>query len=375
LGLQRVLVLGGYGAFGGLAAERLAQLPGIEVVVAGRSEAQARAFADKLAAKAEARVSAVPLDAGQVSAAALGAMGLAVLINATGAFQDQDYRVARACIGARVHYLDLADARAFVTGISALDAEARGAGVMVASGASTVPAVSGAVVDAYASRFGTLETVDTTIAPANSFDPGLGTARSILGALGMPLGAPGKAVGGRFHGWQGLVVRRRLPGLGRRWLSRCEAPDMDVLPARYPGLADAKVYAALEVGAFHLGLWGLSWLVRAGLLRRPDRLAGLLLGAKRRLGFLGSDRGGMVVTMEGRDVDGGPRRITWHLVAGSGHGPYIPAAPSAIVARKLLSGTLATRGAMPCLGLFTLDELLAEIADLDMSAGATWAAP
>jgi len=219
--LQRVLVLGGYGAFGGLAAERLARAPGIEVIVAGRSEAKARAFAEGLAAKAEARVSAAHLDAGEVSAAALGAMRLAVLINATGPFQEQDYRVARACIGAGVHYLDLADARGFVAGISALDAQARRADVLVVSGASTVPAVSGAVIDAYASQLGRLETVDTTIAPANSFDPGLATTRSILGALGKPqgcpLGAPGKAVGGRLHGWQGLR-HRRLPGLGGRWL-------------------------------------------------------------------------------------------------------------------------------------------------------------
>jgi hypothetical protein len=125
----------------------------------------------------------------------------------------------------------------------------------------------------------------------------------------------------------------------------------------------------LEVGAFHLGLWGLSWLARAGLLRRPERLAGPLLAVKRRLGFLGSDRGGMTVILEGRDEDGRPRRLTWHLVAGSDHGPYIPATPAVMVARKLLSGELARRGAMPCLGLFTLDELVEEIADLDISAG------
>ena len=35
--LQRVLVLGGYGAFGGRVAERLARVPGIEVIVAGRA--------------------------------------------------------------------------------------------------------------------------------------------------------------------------------------------------------------------------------------------------------------------------------------------------------------------------------------------------
>ncbi len=368
--MQRVLVLGGYGAFGRLAAERLARMPGIEVVVAGRSEARARDLAARLAPRAKAQVSAVCLDAGGLSTAALGALRPAVMINATGPFQEQDYGVARVCIAAGVHYLDLADARAFVTGIAALDADARKAGVLVASGASTVPAISGAVVDAYASQLGCIETVDTTIAPANSFDPGFATTRSILGALGKPLGGQGKGSGGEFYGWQG-IGRRRLPGLGWRWLGRCDVPDLDLFPGRYPGLKDVRVYAALEVGAFHLGLWGLSWLARAGLLRRPERLARPLLAVKRRLGFLGSDRGGMAVVLEGRDAEGRAKRLAWHLVAGSGHGPYIPAAPSVVVARKLLSGALAVRGAMPCLGFFTLDELLAEIADLDISVGTT----
>ena len=68
-----------------------------------------------------------------------------MLINATGPYQEQDYSLARACIAAGVHYLDLADARAFVTGIGVLDAEARSAGVLAVSGASTVPGLSGAV--------------------------------------------------------------------------------------------------------------------------------------------------------------------------------------------------------------------------------------
>ncbi len=380
--MHRVLVLGGYGAFGGLAAERLARMSGIEVIVAGRGGEKARAFAARLTARVGAKVSAARLDAGDISAAALGAIGPAVLINATGPFQEQGYAVARGCISARVHYLDLADARAFVTGIGALDAEARAAGVLAVSGASTVPAISGAVVDAYAAEFGRLDVVDTIIAPANSFDPGIATTRSILRTLGRPqgsaVGAPGKADGGRFYGWQGLA-RRRLPGLGGRWLGRCDVPDLDLFPVRYRGRSDARVrvrvYAALEVGAFHLGLWGLSWVVRAGILPRPERLAGPLLAVKRRLGFLGSDRGGMAVILQGRDVTGRSKRLTWHLVAGSGHGPCIPAMPSVIVAKKLLGGALAARGAMPCLGLFTLDELLAEIADLDVTVGSAWQAP
>ena len=44
--------------------------------------------------------------------------------------------------------------------------------------------------------------------------------------------------------------------------------------------------------------------------------------------------------------------------------------PSVILAKRLLAGTLTTRGAMPCLGLFTLEEFLAEVADLDIEARA-----
>jgi hypothetical protein len=90
---------------------------------------------------------------------------------------------------------------------------------------------------------------------------------------------------------------------------------------------------------------------------------------KRRLAFLGSDRGGMAVILTGRDADGRSQRLTWSLIAGSGHGPYIPTTPSVLLTKRLLAGTLATRGAMPCAGLFTLDDLLAEIAGLDVVAG------
>jgi len=179
-----VLVLGGYGAFGGRVAERLARVAGIEVVAAGRSPEQARNFASRLAAGARAKISGIGLDAADISAGVLGGIKPAVLINATGPYQGQDYRLARACIAAGVHYLDLADARSFVTGIAALDAEARRAGVLAVSGASTVPAVSGAVLDAYAPQLASLGKVNVIIAPANSFEPGLATAQSFLGSLG-----------------------------------------------------------------------------------------------------------------------------------------------------------------------------------------------
>jgi hypothetical protein len=363
-----VLVLGGYGAFGGRVAERLARLPQLELTIAGRSQDKAGAFTMCLARESRARVIPAAVDGAKMSVDELRVRKPAVLINATGPYQAQDYRLARACIAAGVHYLDLADARTFVTGIRVLDAEARGAGVLVVSGSSTVPALSGAVADAYAPRFASLSSIDTVVAPGNSFDPGLATTQSILSTLGRPIAGGPK--GKPLRGWQGLE-RRVLPGLGARWIGHCDAPDRDLFPQRYAGLKRADVYAALEVGAFHLGLWALSGLVRSGLLRRPEWLARPLLAMKRKLGFLGSDRGGMSVTLDGLDHDGKPQRVDWHLVAGHGHGPYVPASASVLLAKRLLDGTLQERGAMPCVGLFTLDEFLAEITDLDIAAGAT----
>src|SRR4029079_970332 len=139
---RRVLVLGGYGAFGSRIAERLARDRSIEVVIAGRPLGRALDLAGQLAQSVGAKVQAAAMDTRTVRAFELRAWKPDVLINASGPYQEQDYALARACIGAGIHYVDLADARAFVTGIGALDADARSAGVLVVSGASTVPAVS-----------------------------------------------------------------------------------------------------------------------------------------------------------------------------------------------------------------------------------------
>ena len=322
--MRSALVLGGYGAFGRRVAERLARVAGIEVVVAGRSEAKAEACAGELGSLAAAQVVPAVLDGETISAAVLTELKPAVLINATGPYQNQDYRLARACIAAGVHYLDLADARSFVVGIGALDAEAKAAGVLVVSGASTVPALSGAVVDALAPRFAALEAVTTIVSPGNRFDPGLATTQSILGTLGRPIA--GASQSDSVRGWQGLR-RVSMPGLGARWIGHCDAPDRALFPHRYPGLRRANVYAALEVGMFHLGLWAVSWLVRGGLVRNPsgwraaagdEAPAGLpRLGSRRHAGAAGR-------RWMRRQA---PKRIDWHLVAGSGHGPYIPATP------------------------------------------------
>ena len=161
----RVLVLGAYGAFGTHVCERLAHLGGVDLVIAGRSEEKARDFAAGLSSRFKVAAEPIALDASSMQASDIAPLRVTVVINASGPFQAQDYAVARAAIGVGAHYVDLCDARAFAVGISALDQEARGAGVLVTSGASSVPALSASAVDAQLGAFTKLRSITSVISP------------------------------------------------------------------------------------------------------------------------------------------------------------------------------------------------------------------
>lgn len=363
---RRVVIVGGYGTFGARAAERLARDATAAIVIAGRNGENAAAAAAALRAHTPTVIEHAVLDAERPSHDALRALRPAVVLNASGPFQSQSYALAEAAIAAGAHYVDLADGRAFVTGITKLDAAARAADVLVASGASSVPALAAAVIDSRLSDFAHLAGIDYGIVPAGDFDPGIATTRSILGYVGKPFTTlqDGKRVD--VHGWQG-VGSHVFPAIGRRWLGYCDVPDLDLFPARYPSLETLTFRAGLAVAPMHFGMWGLSWLVRAGLLRRPERLAAPLLSMKRLFAGLGGSTGAMFVTLAGTGHDGKPRRLTWRLLAPDGRGPYVPPTPAVIITRKLLDGAIGARGAMPALGLMTLDEFAAETADLGIS--------
>ncbi|MEQ1697125.1 MAG: saccharopine dehydrogenase NADP-binding domain-containing protein [Hyphomicrobiaceae bacterium] len=370
-GGRRIVVIGGYGAFGALVAERLVRGGGCEVVIAGRSEVRGRAAAAELGTRFGCKVGSAAVDAALVTAAELVALAAghaphgraAVVVNASGPFQGADYGLARACIEARCHYVDLADGRAFVTGIAALDRDAKAAGVCVISGASTVPGVSSAVVAAFRGAFSRLEGIEIAVSPGNHFQPGEATVKSILGYVGRPIAMRVDGAARTVYGWQG-VTRVPIEGLGSRLMGYCEVPDLDL----YPGVGTVVMRAGVEVVPFHLGLWAVSWLVRAGLVRDLAAWSGVLMRAKTWGARLGSDRGGMVVAMTGRGADGLQQTLGWHLVAGSGHGPYIPAMASVILARKLARGGAVSCGAMACFEAFSLEEFMAEVAGLDIAA-------
>ncbi|AHB47244.1 saccharopine dehydrogenase [Hyphomicrobium nitrativorans NL23] len=364
-----ILIVGGGGAFGARLAELLARAPGIDLVLAGRRLAPLDMHAAALFATTGRPVRAVALDARGATADDIARLGVRTVINASGPFQTGSYDLAKAAIGAGCHYIDLADARAFVTGFSELDAAARAAGVLAVSGASSVPGLSSAVVAHYAGTFASVDEIDIAISPGNAFDPGVATVSSVLGGVGQPIHVLDGGAWKTVYGWQGLR-RGSFGRAGRRWLGYVDVPDLELLPEQIHTARTVRFQAGLEVSFFHLGLWAASWLVRSGVVRSLAPLAPGLLAVKRRLSRLGTDRGGMVVALRGIGHDGAPKELTWLLEALNGHGPYVPALTSAALARRLASGAETRTGAFACQAIVPLAAILAEGKHLDILSAA-----
>jgi saccharopine dehydrogenase-like NADP-dependent oxidoreductase len=357
--MKRVLIIGGYGNFGSFIARRLAQDSDIQVIIAGRSEGKAKALAESLKAEWAA------LDIEKNLDESLQNIKPDIVIHTSGPFQGQGYEVAESCIRNGCHYIDLADGREFVANISRLNDAAAQAGVLVVSGASSVPALTSAIIDKYKSEFKTLESVHYGIATAQKTNRGLATTKAVLGYAGKPFKT---MIDGRMqtiYGWQNLRWRK-FEGLGWRALGNCDVPDLDLFPQRYPELKTIRFYAGLELPIMHLPLWLMTWLVRIGLIPSLKPAASFLLQLSRPFDLLGTDESGFYMEMAGTDATDKAKTMTFNIIARSGDGPYIPCMPSILMTRKLARGETEKRGAYPCMDFITLDEYLGALGELDI---------
>lgn len=343
-----VLILGGYGTFGGRIARLLSDDARLTLVIAGRSLDRANAFCRNLAGAA----SAIPLrlDRREVPAH-LARSPVDLLVDASGPFQaygSDPYGVVEACIATGVHYTDLADATDFTDGIVRFDHAARKAGVFALSGMSSFPVLTAAVVDELAEGFGTLDSVTGGIAPSPYAGVGLNVIRAIASYAGQPLRLrrAGRDVTA-YALTESLDVTIAVPGhppLRRTRFSLVAVPDLQVLARRRPALADIWMGAGPVPDILHRALNGLSWLVRWRVLPSLSGLAPLI---SRVTGIVrwGEHRGGMFVRVTGRDADGRDLERSWHLVAEGDDGPLIPSMAVEALVRGMLAGRIPAVGA------------------------------
>ncbi|MGL4322277.1 MAG: DUF4166 domain-containing protein, partial [Paracoccaceae bacterium] len=267
---------------------------------------------------------------------------------------------------AGAHYLDLSDDAGFTSGISALDAEAKAAGVVVLSGVSSVPALSSAAVVQLAKGLTDIHSIDSVILPGNRAPRGLSVIRAILAQAGRPL-TMWREGAVQMKGWsQARRIALTLPGqkLRSRPASLIGAPDLMLFPAHFR-VRNVTFRAGLELGVIHHGLTLLSLPVRWGLLHSIEGLARVLQWAANLLKPFGTDQGGMRVQVAGMGPDG-PIVRDWTLIAGAGDGPHIPAIPVRVMLARL-GGTVP--GARACLGEFPLAEAEAVMAGYQIVTG------
>lgn len=121
-------------------------------------------------------------------------------------------------------------------------------------------------------------------------------------------------------------------------MANCEVPDLDILPLHY-NIKNIRFSAGMESSILHLGIWFVSWLIRLGLpINLPNHADFLHRFSHWGFDWMGTDEGGLHMTLKGKDLEGKPYRRKWYIIVKKGDGPNVPTIPAIILGRKICKG-------------------------------------
>ncbi len=358
-----VLIVGGYGIFGGRLVELLEDEPGLTLIVAGRSAEKARHYCESRTA-AKALLVAARFDRNGGLAGQLTELAPDIVVDASGPFQEYGadrYRLVEASIAAGIDYLDLADGAGFVAGIGAFDKAVKEAGTFVLAGASSFPVLTALVVRELSAGMASLETIRGGIAPSPFAGVGENVIRAIAGYAGKPaaITKDGAATAG-YPLTDSMRFTVSPPGrkpLRNILFSLVDVPDLRVLPEIWPDARTVWMGAGPVPEILHRALIGFAWLVRWRVLPSLTPIVGLIRFVMNRIRW-GEDRGGMFVEITGRSEGSKPTRKSWHLLAEGRDGPLIPCMAIEAVIRKLMNGDILQSGARTPIEDLALEPIL-----------------
>lgn len=345
----RVLILGGYGKFGGQLAELLCDESRLTLIVAGRSKAKASSFCQKLPRGADREAEAIDRN-GDIETR-LKEIAPDVIVDASGPFQaygDDPYRVAKAALTAGCHYVDFADGSDFVHGIGQFDEAARRSGLVVLSGVSSFPALTAAIVRHLSADLRRVESIIGGIAPTPYAGVGLSVVSAIAGYAGQKVSLRSN---GEARSAYALTETRPYviapPGfvpLDRLRFSLVDVPDLESLPELWPDVGTVWMGAGPVPAITHRMLRGLAYLVRWGIIPSLARFSTILYHANNILRW-GEHRGGMFVEVEGKTSDEQTVTRAWHLLAEGNDGTFIPSMAIETLIRRWVDGSPPESGA------------------------------
>jgi hypothetical protein len=353
--LSLVTVLGGHGIFGDRIAEALVRHSGCRVRIVGRNALVGANFAQRIGADFQAG------DLRDRESLRRALDGSTVVVHAAGPFQGSDYRVAELCLACGAHYLDLADGREFVAGIGRLDAAARARGLLVASGVSSTPAITSALVQDLAGEFSAIDVIQIALSPGNQNPRGAATIGAVLSYLGRSIRVWQAGAWTMRPGWGDSQHLEFPPPVGRRRVHNCDVPDLELFPAHFRART-VRFSAGLELNILNRLLSACAWPCRLFRLDLAPHAA-LFLKLSLMLFPFGSTNGALAVWARGKDLQGSAieRRIA--LVTNF-DGPATPSSAAVILTRKIIDHGPPRIGAYPCVGFLTLEEILNHLVPL-----------
>ncbi len=329
---MKILIIGGYGAFGGRLARLLANQINLHIFIGGRTLLKAEQLCAELSGNA-ATFTPVKVDKNNLSPT-LSRYAPDIVVDASGPFNlksENPYAVVKACLKAEVHYLDLADGADFVMGIEQFDMKAKEKNINVISGLSTCPALTGAVLSD-AMKTMQVESVEVGVAPSPFASMGLSVVKGIFDYAGENLVL---YKNGRKTSQSALTSGRRKtiapPGalpLRNRLFAFVDGPDLQIFPEAHPSISNSwmgagtrpelllRLLMALSKTKALLKFPKLSWLSKPGHAFL-NKMAG------------GEHRGGLFLKVSNKE-----ETREWHILAEGDDGPFIPSmACAAIISR------------------------------------------
>ena len=341
---QKIVILGGYGAFGSLISEQL--VDSANIIIAGRDRERGQKFADSI------RANYILCNAKDKKSLQKAVSGAYIVINASGPFLPRDYSIPHTCIEENCHYIDLADDREYVRDFVQLDELAKEREILSCTGASTTPAVTHALASELNSQYAHVHSIKIYLSAGNKNKPGISTFESILSYVGTPIPVWNHGQWESFVGWGSSEYFEFPPPVGKRLVQLCNVPDLELFPKLFE--ADEVIFkAGVELPIFNLGLSVLAQVKSCIPQINLPALAEPLVKISRLFKNFGSFSGGVLVMLENESGN----RKSLALVT-SHNGPHIPTSPSVLLARKILREGPPAYGAFPCVGFISLGEFL-----------------
>lgn len=349
----RILIVGGYGTFGGRLAKLLSDEPQLCLLIAGRSASAAQQFCAQNAGRAN--MIACHFDRMGDLHAQLQQLKPDIVVDAAGPFQAygaDPYALVRAALDHGAHYLDLADASQFVAGIRSFDTQAHSKKLFVLSGVSSFPVLTAAVVRALLQPGDEPLRVESGILPSPLARIGPNVMRAITSYAGRNVALTRE---GHTKQALALVETRRMdvatPGrrpLGRKRFTLVDVPELTMFQEVWPTLQDVWVGVAMSPAWLQRCLNALARAVHVAIMPSLTVFAPLMLRVHAILAR-GEHRGGMVVRVSGTNKTSGKFARSWHMTAEGDAGPMIPSMPAALIIKRCLAGHFPPPGARAAL--------------------------